>query len=345
MATLQTIIGISLLIILHEAGHYLVARWSGMRVLRFSVGFGPALFKRKVGETVWQIAAIPLGGFVQIDGMGPQLDEKGEPIPRDQIKVDPRSYLSRPLYQRILVIFAGPAANWLIAALCIMVALAAGYGRPDGSNRLGHIIEGHPAAAAGLQEGDRVLRVGETEVSDWETLVAAIEANPETTVDFTVERGGEELSLAVTPRRDGEVGRIGVEPHVEIIRQPVWEAALGGFYHAARMTAEQASLLWGLVTGSAAGRLAGLPGIVKMVSQQAERGIGRLMQSLAWLSIGLCLLNLAPLPALDGGRLLFLFIETIRGKRVDERIEGVVHAVGFILLLSLLIFVSVRDLM
>lgn len=342
MSIAVTIVGVSLLVVLHELGHFVAARLFGMRVLRFSIGFGPPILRWQGRETVWQIAAIPLGGYVLIDGMGPK-DESGA-TPQDA-----RSYSSRPVWQRATVLAAGPAMNWLLAAAFITgLAWSVGFARYDTmSPVLGEIVAGGPAAQAGLHEGDRVLRVGETAVHDWETLVAAIRAHAETPVDFSVQRAGEALSLSVTPRRgeQGAFGVIDVMPPMHVERFGPLGGLRAGFVGAATYTTQQVQLLWGLVVGTEQGRLAGLPGIVKMVSAQAERGMRYLLQSLAWLSIGLFILNLLPVPALDGSRLTFLGIEAIRRRPVDARIEGTIHGIGFLLLIGLMVWISIRDLL
>ncbi len=337
-SVIKGILGVSLLIVLHELGHYLLARVWRMRVLRFSVGFGPTLIKRRFGETEWQIAAVPLGGFVQIDGMGPAAE--GDPPP------DERSFRNKPVWQRLTVIAAGPVTNWLLAAVFIMVlAATVGLNRADdNSTAIGELLPGKPAAKAGLLVGDRIVAVDHTPVETWPALVAAVSQNPEREILVEVERGEERLVYAVTPMRVNDTGKVGIGRELELVRLDPGRSILYGFVYAWEKTAQQAGLLWGMVRGTQEGQLSGIPGIVKMVSLQAAKGIGELLHFLAWLSIGLFLLNLMPLPALDGGRLVFLVVEGIRGKPVDERIEGMVHGIGFLLLIALIIVVSIRDL-
>ena len=339
--TLVAILGLSLLIILHEFGHYLVARACGMRVLRFSVGFGPALIKRRIGETEWQWAAVPLGGFVQIDGMGPS-DPEGA---TEKLDADPRSFGNKPIWQRILVIFAGPAANWLIAALTLFF-IAFTLGLSDTSAPIiGEVVADSPASRAGLQAGDRILNIDGQEIHSWTDLVRCVRAHPEQELQVHLRRDQEEMSISLSPERSGEIGRIGAGPYRRIVELSFSQSLAAGFKGAWSMTANYASRLWAVMVGTEEGQLSGLPGIVRMISSQAQKGARRVLEVLAWLSIGLFLLNLAPIPALDGGRLVFLALETIRGRPIDARVEGWVHAVGFVLLLLLLVFVSIRDLL
>ena len=349
MSILITLVGISLLIILHEAGHYAVARACGMRVLRFSLGFGRTLWSRQVGETTYQLALIPLGGYVLIDGMGQAEDDDTNPMPATpRIDTDPRSYRNKPAWQRALVIFAGPAANWLIAALALTVlAGTSGLTHYDESQAvLGELVVGGPAAQAGLRDGDRVLKADGTSVADWAGLVSAIRAHADKPLPLDITRGDAPMQIVVTPKKGGGgYGVIEALPHADVQHFALGGAALAGVHGAWELTVQQGRMLLGMFTGSVGGQLSGLPGIVKAVSKQAELGLNRLLESLAWLSIGLCLLNLTPIPALDGSRLLFLLIEAVRRRPVDERIEGAIHTAGFVLLLGLMIFVSVRDLL
>ena len=344
MSILLTLLGISLLIILHEAGHYLVARACGMRVSRFSLGFGPTLLSRRFGETTWQVAAVPLGGYVLIDGMGPQEDDAaGAPVPDH----DPRSYKNKPAWQRAAVIFAGPMTNWLITALLLMgLAATTGFAQYDETQPvLGDVMSEGPAAQAGLRPGDRVQSVGGVAVHDWASLVREIRAHPGTALEVAIERDGQPLRRTVTPKLAAGVGVMEVMPSAHLQQYSPGAAVVAGLQGAWHLTREQARMLLGMFTGKAGGQLSGLPGIVKAVSKQAEQSLARLIDSLAYLSIGLCLLNLLPVPALDGSRLLFLGVEMVRRRPVDERIEGLIHTAGFVLLLGVMVFVSVRDLL
>jgi regulator of sigma E protease len=332
-----TILGLSVLIVLHELGHFLVARVTGMRVTRFSLGFGPRLFERQIGETRWQVAAILLGGYVQIHGMGP-------PDPDNPVEEDHRSYQNRPVWARAAVIFAGPAANWLLAAVLIsLLALTSGFPAPDEAAVLGAIKPESPAAAAGLQTGDRVLRVDGEEVSDWLGLVSAIQAHPEEEVPFEIERGGLTMTLDVTPgRSSGDYGELGVYQSTVHVRHGLLGSVGAGFSRAWGLTTAQAGFLWDWVTQKRKGRLAGLPEIVDVGAKLADEGMEYLVGWLAGLSITLFLLNLLPVPALDGSRLLFLSVEAVRRRPVNQQVEAAIHGVGFLLLLGLILFVSVR---
>lgn len=335
MALLPTILGLSLLIILHELGHFLVARLFGMRVLRFSIGFGPRLWSAQVGETKWQIAALPLGGFVQIDGMGPPDPETPE---------DARSFRNKPGWQRALVLFAGPAFNWLLAVFFI-IALAGtlGLANPD-SNVIAGVVDG-PAKRAGLRAGDRIVAIGGDSVEDWQGLVEAIGKHAGEPTAIEIERGEARFAVLVQTEETPAGGhRLGVERGGEIIHYRGTAPIAVGLKYGVGATRAQLGFFWGLIVGEQEGELIGPPGIIRELSERAKRGARPLVEALAGLSITLFLINLLPIPALDGSRLLFVGIEAIRRRPVDHRVEAVVHGVGFLLLMALILFFSVRDL-
>jgi len=333
------ILGISLLIILHELGHYGAARACGMHVERFSIGFGPTIWGKQVGDTFWQVAAIPVGGFVQIRGMGAD----------GEAALDPRGFRNRPIWQRALVMVAGPAANWLIAAAAIaLLAGTVGFHEADESTAtIGEIVESSPAASAGLAVGDIVKSVDGVGVTDWLALVTEIRKHPGALVALAVDRQGQAVRIEahLAKSEGGDVGVLGVGPKLIAHTYGPVLALVMGVHGAAKLTRDQALFLWQFAAGKRAGKVAGLPGIVKMISHQAKRGLGRLLEALALLSIGLFILNLLPVPALDGGRLIFLALEAARGRPINQVVEGWVHAVGMALLLALMVLVSVRDLL
>lgn len=366
MAILLTCLGISALIILHELGHYWTARACGMRVSRFSIGFGPTLIRYQSAHTLWQVSAIPLGGYVIIDGLGPSEDGAPQGAPTDEdpspiapivgsphaaqnaaIDDDPASYRNKPAWQRALVIAAGPAANWAVtAALLAGLAVTSGTPQYDETQAvLGEMKASGPAAQAGLLAGDRVQRIDETVVMDWSHLVEVVRAHPGQVAHFEVVRGRKIERIDVTPREQGGVGVMEAMPQATFVTYPLGAGVIEGCRGAARLTASQARGMAGLLTGRGSAQLSGLPGIVKSVSNQAETSLARLFESLAYLSIGLCLLNLLPVPALDGGRLLFLGLEVLRRRPIDERIEGLVHTAGFLVLAAVMVFVSARDIL
>lgn len=340
-----TIIAFAGLIIFHELGHFLLARLSGMKVERFSVGFGPVVLKKQVGEVEYALCALPFGGYVKIAGMDPTEEEA---------ETDPRAYNNRPVWQRLLVIFAGPAFNYLLAALlCIAVALV-GQQVPDTAHAIvGAVEAGKPAAKAGLKPGDRIVTVDGKKITDWKSLSNAIRPNAGKAATVAVARKGKTFTVKLTPvatkisgpkGKPETVGLIGIESATRRAPPlPFGEAVIAGVHQTWAFNALIIGSIGKLFEGSEQARLQGPVAIIKRTSQEAEAGAVPLLLWIAFISVDLGLLNLLPIPALDGGRLVFLGIEVVRRKPVNARVELAVHAVGFLLLIGLMILVTFGD--
>ncbi|MDB4967153.1 MAG: rane-associated zinc metalloprotease [Myxococcales bacterium] len=332
------ILALGVLIIVHEGGHFLVARLSGMRVDRFSIGFGPKLFSFKRGETEYQIAAIPLGGFVQIAGLNP--GEEG------MTQDDPRAYPNRPVWQRLATIFAGPGTNYVFAACMLLIMfLAWGVPGPGKSPVVDDVIEGKPAVAAGFEPDDEVIAVNGTkvkEVQDVAPLVNASQGNP---IAIDILRAGKPMVLKVKPEKDGSDYRIGVQLGVTTN----WEQVSTGQRVARALTYPfeySKFVLQTLAQGGVKNIVkhgSGPIGIVKEMRKRIEHGPRHAFMIIALISIYLGLFNLLPLPGLDGGRLVFLGWEAVSRRKVNQRIEQTVHMVGVLLLLGLILVISFKN--
>jgi regulator of sigma E protease len=333
---LAAVLAVSLLIVLHEAGHMWVARAMGMRVERFSVGFGPVLWSARRGETEYAVSALPLGGYVRITGMAPG----------DDVKPDDRTaYCNQPAWRRVLVLAAGPGANYLIAVVLAALLLGTvGLPSPDGSARVGELIGGMPAELAGLRPGDRILSVAGTPVARWNDLVAALQQRPGQTVDLAVERGegtaAERLTLAITPANQGGVGKVGVTPYAPRTRLAPLDAVVQGFSRTNAAAGQTLAMLGAMVRREQKAELSGPVGIAQELVRGARLGADRFLTIVWNISVALALFNLLPVPALDGGRLVFLAVELVTRRRVNEKVESWVHAAGFVLLLALLLGVT-----
>ena len=324
-----------LLIVVHELGHFAAARLCRMRVERFSIGFGPVLLRRRGGETEWVVSLFPFGGYVRIAGMGP-----GEEVaPGDR-----SAYANQPAWRRFLVILAGPAMNYLFAVLLAAVMFATfGFRQADSSPTLGDILPGSAAERAGLRSGDRVLAVDGRPVASWEALVGEVVAHPGQPAHLTVARGGAApIEVVAVPDSEDGRGRLGVAQGLQVVRASSAGAAIAG---GARVTTERAgSILAGLgqmVTGRQRAELRGPVGIAQEMARSARAGAAPFVTIVWFISIALALFNLLPLPALDGGRLVFLVYEIVTRRRVDQRVETIVHMAGFVALFGLLIAVTV----
>jgi len=331
------VLGFSVLIVVHEAGHAWVARRLGMRVDRFSVGFGPVLWSFRRRGIEFCLSALPLGGYVKIAGMAP-----GEEID----PADPAAYCNQPAWRRFLAIAAGPTMNWLVAVLLAAALISTvGLRTADPASRVGELKPGWPAAEAGLQGGDRIDAVAGVPVRTWDELVAQIRLHPGERVSLAVVRGDGEraraLALELTPRAEGGMGRAGFGPAILLEQRPL-PAALGvAVVRTNQGLGQQLAGFVQVIQRRRASDLSGPVGIAQELFQGARSGTATFLTMLWGLSIALALLNLLPLPALDGGRLVFLVYEIVTRRRVNERVENVVHLAGFVALLALMLAVTV----
>lgn len=352
MSVLAAIAVLAILIVVHELGHFLAARLQGIHVNRFSIGFGPILWKYQGQQTEYAIRAIPLGGFVGFPDDDPESD-----IPPN----DPNLLRNRPILDRAIVISAGVIAN-LIFAYLVFVAQFTGVGIPEKFDYQPGVLisevisQNAPAAQAGLQSEDIILAVEGESLGASETavrtLMAEIQAHPNQPLDLTVQRGDRQLDLTVTPQA-GEDGtaRIGVQliPNGSITeyRRPtgigeVLSLAAAQFQNTFVRIVQG---FWSLITNfsSVAGQVAGPVKIVEQGAGLAAANASSLFPFTAIISINLAIINILPLPALDGGQLVFLLIEALRGKPLPNRIQENVMQTGLVLLLGLGIFLIVRD--
>jgi regulator of sigma E protease len=335
LSILVAIIGLGLLIVLHEGGHFLVARLCGMRVERFSIGFGPTLLGFEHKGTTFQIAPIPLGGFVQITGMNPNEDFDHN---------DPMVYPNRPRWMRMATILAGPAANYLTAfVLTVFVLLA--FGQPSKTQRIIEPKAGRPAAVAGMKAGDVLVSANGQAVDAEHPISDVIQAAQGKPVAIQVLRDHQPMSFQVAADNKAGVYQVGIEIGPIDERIPI---GVGGALKEAVVYPYYASVgilenLYGMVRGKIHGDLSGPIGITKQIAKAASRGAVDFLGILILLSVYLGLFNLLPVPALDGGRAMFLAIESISRKRVNPKIEAVVHTAGFVLLLGVLLIVSFKD--
>lgn len=336
VGVLLAILVFSLIVFFHELGHFLLAKRSKIRVDEFSIGMGPKLLSKQIGETTYCIKLLPLGGSCM---MGEDTDDMSE-----------GSFNSKSVWARISVIAAGPIFNFILAfVFAVIIVGFSGY-RPA---IIGDVSEGMPAVEAGMQAGDKVLKMNGKNIVVWNDLSYYSAFHPGEEVTFLVERDGEKLEIVVQPVLDDESGQYyyGVISS-QVQKANAWEAVKYGAYDVKMMIETTLKSLKMLFNGKASVKdLSGPVGIVDMTSDtyNTAKEYGALSVFLSMLSIGVLLsanlgvMNLLPLPALDGGRLIFLFIEAIRGKRVPPEKEGIVHFVGIILLLVLMAFVMFND--
>jgi regulator of sigma E protease len=337
LSVLIAVVGLALLIVIHEGGHFLVARLCGMRVERFSVGFGKPLISFKRGETIYQLAPIPLGGFVQITGLNPheEFDQS-----------DPYVYPNRPRWMRVAVLVAGPAANYLTAVL-LAAGIFIGYGQPTNTSVVDGVVAGSPAEAAGLEGGDVLISANGKAVSVTAPISAVIREAKGQPITVKFLRGGREQALTVAPRQDPVTKDFLIGIRIGQLREKVGvgSALVEAFILPVPQSAAMLKGIWRMIVGREAANLSGPVGIAQEMANAAKRGFHDFLYLLMILSIYLGLFNLLPLPALDGGRVLFLGINALPIKEISAKREASVHMVGLLLLLGVFVLVTFKDIL
>jgi regulator of sigma E protease len=336
---LVAILGLAVLMIVHEGGHFVAARRFGMRVIRFSIGFGPTVWRHKSKEspTVFQVAIVPFLAYVQIAGMNPY--EEADPK-------DTGSYANASLWARIVTIAAGPLTNYFFASVLFFFGLLIGGKEVADETGMRVVVDSGPAKVAGVQTGDRVLAVNGQEIHSWIELKKSISNHPGESVDLTLDRAGQTLRLPVTPGAKGEKdeGLIHVQAPSRIEPVGFGEAAKLSIIAPPLFVYENVREIGRVIARKSKLQVSGPVGIVKETAKQARIGAGAYLQFLGMLSAYLGAFNLLPFPALDGGRLIFLGAEAVSRRKPDAKIEARVHAVGLLMLLTLIGFVTYADL-
>ncbi|MFO7892033.1 MAG: RIP metalloprotease RseP [bacterium] len=350
---LATIIILSILIFVHEFGHFLTAKLSGMRVERFSMGLPPRMIGKKIGETDYCLSWIPFGGYVKISGMVDETLDKNS----IQKKPEPREFRSKPWISRVLVISAGSLMN-IIFAFILFIVLTLSIGVVDNYSSkpiVGNVMEGKPAAKAGIKSDDLIVSIEGEKIETWDQLTDIIYASPGKELNITYERNEARHSVTITPveekivvNEQGDietVGLIGIERRVTMRSVGIFSAIGYGVRNTFYITRLIAVSLYKLITGQHSIKSLGGPiAISKMAGESARGGLTTFFGFMAMLSLNLGILNLLPIPVLDGGHLVYLIIEGIIGKEIPAKVKLVIQQVGMVLLLALMIFVIYNDL-
>jgi regulator of sigma E protease len=336
---------LGILIIVHELGHFMVAKKLGVRVEKFSLGFGPRVFSKSVNRTEYDIRLIPLGGYVKM--AGDNLEEyKGE---GDE-------YISKTPFQRALIVFFGPLFNYILGFLCFWLIFFAGY--PTLTTKVGGLIDGLGAKDAGVQTGDKITAIDGKKVIFWEDIQKAIHAQKDKgAVQISLLRGNKEYSMEVKlqNRQLGDslgqkrsVPLLGITPFVDEIikvRHGVLESLILSFDKLNEMTVMTYKALFRMATGKMSMResVTGPLGIFYITSKAASIGLIAVLHLIAVLSVSLSLFNLLPLPLLDGGHIFLLAVEKVRGKGISPKSEHVITQIGLTMIIALAVVVTYND--
>ncbi len=344
------IVVLGVLIFVHELGHFLVARLFGVRVLVFSLGFGPKIAKwcKEEGGTEYCLSAVPLGGYVKMLG---ESDEEDEPVTAENA---PYAFSNKGVWQRFGIVFAGPAFNFVFAFFVLIVAFMIGVG--EVLPVVGSVTSGMPAATMGVQVGDRILAINDQPVTRWELLSQAIKKADGGPMNFTIQRGEQALLLTIKPQvreminifgEKVQTNLIGIGPadSVIMVSYDLGDAWRRGAEQTWNMSEMIITGVWKLLTRAvSADQIGGPLMIAEMAGKTAEQGVSSLLFFMALISINLGILNLLPIPILDGGHLLFFLIEAIKGSPVSDRIRMESSRVGMFLLILLMVWAMKNDL-
>ncbi|MCM8778687.1 MAG: RIP metalloprotease RseP [Candidatus Omnitrophica bacterium] len=337
---------LSILILIHEFGHFLTARKLGVRIERFSLGFGPVVFSLMGKETEYCLSLIPLGGYVKMAGENP----------REELRGESWEYRSQPIRNRFLIVLTGPLLNYLLGFFLFWLVFSTGY--PTVTSRVGELLKDYPAEKAGIEKGDLILKIDQKSVKNWEELTEIIHQSRKESLDLLLKREDRIFLVTVFPRRETytdllgrkrEISLIGIKPSEEFIKvkYPFLESGLLAGKKVFFLTRLTFLALARIISGHLSLRdsVSGPLGIFFITRWAAELGISTFLNLLAVLSVSLALFNILPIPVLDGGHFLFLFIEKIRKKPLSVKTQERITQMGMTFLILLMIFVFYNDLL
>ncbi|MBN2898249.1 MAG: RIP metalloprotease RseP [Clostridia bacterium] len=327
LTAISFIVVFAMLVFFHELGHFAVAKWNGILVHEFSIGMGPQIFSKKKGETLYSLRAFPVGGYVKMEG-------------ETEASENPRAFNRQNPLARLSVIFAGPFMNFVLSTvlfviLFMMVGMA--------TTTIDAVQSDSPAMEAGIMAGDKIVSINDETIKTWDQLVTII-GSSDGLLTVEIERDHARQTLQILPKLDEETGRklIGITPTIEKkITGAIGESVKQVYYLTKGIFDFLADKISG--AGQVEGELVGPVGMVKIVGEAAKLGVLNLLMLAAYFSINLGIINLLPLPALDGGRIVFILIELVRGKPIDQEKEGFVHTIGFVLLMLFMVYMIFRD--
>lgn len=314
-----------LVVMLHEFGHFSIAKLSGIKVNEFSIGMGPKIYQKQKGETFYSLRALPVGGYVAMEG-------------EEENSHDPRAFNNVSIVKRMAVVLAGAFMNFVLAFIAFTLIFSiVGYG----TSEIEKVISNSPADKAGIQSGDLIIKINENNVKDIYDINSIISKNQKEEMDFQINREGNILNVKMKPEYsvENQMYLIGITSKLD-------HSILKSISLGANRTLEMSKLILKSIKMMFSGSfkmeyLSGPVGVVQLIGSESSKGFLNFLQILGLISVNLGVFNLLPIPALDGGKFLFLLIEALRGKPIDEKIEQGLSLIGISLLFSLMIYVTI----
>lgn len=334
---------LGIIILVHEFGHYITAKKSGVHIYEFSIGMGPVIFSKKGKDNIdYNLRAFPIGGFVSMAG---EVYEDDDKIKKEKFMCN------RPWYQRLIILVAGVMNNFILAIVLLFI-IALIWGATSTKPVIGTILEDSAISKTGIEVGDEIVEINGIKASSWDTLqIALVRKNKNEAYEFVVKKAnGEEKTYQVVPDKveneDGSESNVfgfGIEQKEERGLIPSIKYAFAKFGSiVSSMMLTITSLLTGQISLNA---LSGPVGIYQVIGDSVSVGVSQVIYIIAFLSINVGFINILPFPAFDGGRVLFLIIEKIRRKPIDSKIKNIFHSVGFVLLMILMIYITLQDIL
>lgn len=334
---ISSLVVFGILVLVHELGHFIMAKKTGMMVKEFAIGFGPKLISWQTGETVYSVRGIPLGGFNDIAGMDPSDDSAGD-----------RSYCRKPILQRMIVIVAGAAMNLILPVFLFWgMIYFNGVVSPSPEPVLGEVVSDTPAARAGLKNGDRIIKMDGKEITSWQDFSLAVRDSGGHSYRVVFERDGQQQETILTPEYNEQAKRALVGVRSDVVKRSVGvgEALSMAVTRNVVIIRRMISGIGDMIFGDAAGDVSGPIGVIQMTGEMAEAGMLPLINFAALLSLNLGIVNLLPIPALDGGHFIVLVLEAVRGKPLGEKALEYTQMVGIACLLTIMLFATKNDIM
>jgi regulator of sigma E protease len=342
---------ITIVVFVHEYGHYIVARICGVRVEEFSIGFGKKLFGiRDKNGTMWKFCAIPMGGYVKMHG---DIDPASAMLNDDAKKSDANlnlkeAFFAKNLWQKSAIVLAGPVANFLLA-MVILTIVTFIFGVMVSGTKITHVEKNMPAYNAGVEVNDKIIAIDGSEVSSMQEVEMLVSANPDISIKFTLDRGGKKLDLDLTPKAvdmgNFKKGMIGIASNeVSWKKVTIFEAIYKAYQDCFAISKLTLQVLGQMLTGKrGTDDLGGPVMIAKTAGDAASLGFFPLLWFIAMISLNLGIMNLLPIPVLDGGHLAFYVVEAIAGKKFANKVHNYAARIGFAILILLTIFIFIKD--